>query len=75
MADSFDHKENTIEEAYCFANIIIINYENLKIKDYDKLEKYIIRFLVILKKRKDKADLPIYKRTLEIIKELESYDN
>ncbi len=75
MADSFDHKENTIEEAYCLANIIIINYENLKVKDYDKLEKYIIRFLVILKKRKNIADLPLYKRTLEIIKELESYDN
>ena len=75
MVDSFDPKENTIEEAYCLANIIIINYENLKVKDYDKLEKYIIRFLVILKKRKNIADLPLYKRTLEIIKELESYDN
>ena len=75
MADSFDHKENTIEEAYCLANIIIINYENLKIRDYYKLESNIIRFLVILKKRKNIADLPLYKRALDIIKELESHDD
>ena len=49
MINSIDKNERSIEEAYCLAAIIHINFEILQIQDYDKLGYYIERFNFIIK--------------------------
>ena len=49
MINSIDKNERSIEEAYCLAAIIQINFEILQIQDYDKLGYYIERFNFIIK--------------------------
>ena len=49
MMNSFDKNEKSIQEAYCLACIIQINFEILQIQDYETLEKYIERFNFIIK--------------------------
>ena len=49
MMNSLDKNEKSIQEAYCLASIIKINFEILKIQDYEMLEKYIERFNFIIK--------------------------
>ena len=53
MADSYDKKENCIEEAYCIANIIKIMYKIYKDKNYDKLMDYIYRLEDIMEGKED----------------------
>ena len=49
MADSFVQSKKSIGEAYCLANIIIIDYRLLGIKEYDNLAYYIEKFETIMK--------------------------
>ena len=70
MVDSFDKKENSLAEAYCLANIIKINYVIYKVKDYDKLVKYINRFEKIMDGREDEK-YNWYEEIKEIIKNIE----
>ena len=70
MIDSFDKKENSLAEAYCLANIIKINYIIYKVKDYDKLVKYINRFEKIMDGREDEK-YNWYEEIKEIIKNIE----
>ena len=70
MVDSFDKKENSLAEAYCLANIIKINYMIYKVKDYDKLAKYINRFEKIMEDKENKK-YDWYEEIKEIIKNIE----
>ena len=70
MADSFDKKENSIGEAYCISNIIIINNMFFK-KGYDQLWSYINRLKTILFTRQDE-NYDWINSVKEIIKLIES---
>ena len=70
MVDSFDRKENSLAEAYCLANIIKIKYLIFKVKDYDKLAKYINRLEKIMEGREDEK-YNWYEDIKEIIKNIE----
>jgi hypothetical protein len=66
MANSFDKSQNTIEEAFCLANIIKMKYKYMNIRDTEKLEGYIERLRQIMAKKKvDKY--PWYSRINELI--------
>ena len=69
MADSYDKNQNRIEEAFCLANIIKINYKYLNIKDTEKLERYIERLRIIMDK-KDEDKYQWYSKAKEIINNL-----
>ena len=71
MLGAFDPKEKTIEEAFCLANIIIINYDNLNVRDYEKLANYIAKFKRIMKE-KNVENKPWYEETMKIINQLEN---
>jgi hypothetical protein len=49
MLESFDKNKKSLEEAYCLANIIKLNYKYFNNKDYDNLSSYIIRLEHIMK--------------------------
>ena len=66
MANSFDEKKRLVGEAYCYANIIEINYDMLNVKDYERLESYIEKFEYIMK-GKDKESYPWYNKVKSII--------
>ena len=69
MADSYDKNQKSIEEAFCLANIIKINYIYLNIKDTEKLERYIERLRIIMD-NKDEDKYQWYSRAKEIINNL-----
>ena len=69
MADSYDKNQKRIEEAFCLANIIKINYKYLNIKDLEKLERYIERLRIIMD-NKNVDQYQWYSRTKEIINNL-----
>ena len=73
MADSFDKNKRTLGEAYCLANIIDINYYILKITDYDRLYKYLVRFNIIMEGKEDEK-YEWYKKVKEIIKNIHFED-
>ena len=52
MSDSFDKTQNSIGEAYCISNVILINYTFYK-KGYKQLWPYINRFNTIINIRKN----------------------
>ena len=52
MAESFDKTQNSIAEAYCISNIILINHIYFK-KRYKQLRPYIFRFNNIICERKN----------------------
>ena len=70
MADSFDKKENSIGEAYCISNIIIINNMFFQ-KGYEQLWSYINRLKTILFTRQDE-NYDWINTVKEIIKLIES---
>ena len=70
MADSFDKKENSIGEAYCISNIIIINHMFFK-KGYNQLWSYINRLKTIFFTRQDE-NYDWINTVKEIIKLIES---
>jgi len=72
MADSFDKKENSIGEAYCISNIIIINNMFFK-KGYQQLWSYINRLKTILFTRQDE-NYDWINTVKEIIKLIEAGD-
>ena len=47
ISETFQFKEKSIGQAYCFANIIKINYKILKNKNLSKLEDYINKLEII----------------------------
>ena len=53
MADSYDKKEKSVEEAFCIANIIKILYTIYKDRNIDKLMEYIYRLEDIMEGRED----------------------
>ena len=73
MADSYDKSKKSLGEAYCLANIININYSIYKIRDYDRLYKYIVRLNVIMEGREDEKP-NWYKDVQKIIKAIEPED-
>ena len=72
MAESFDVDKNPIEEAYCLAYIIVLNFDNLKNKNFVEYEEEIEKFKTIMKSNNIKEDFPIYKRAMEIIRDYEN---
>ena len=69
MANSFDKSQNTIEEAFCLANIIKMKYKYMNIRDAEKLEGYIERLRQIMAK-KEVDKYPWYSRINELINNL-----
>ena len=69
MLDSFDKNKKLVEEAYCLANIIHINYEKLNCKDLDILCIYIERLKFIMK-GKNWSQYSWYNKIIKIIKEI-----
>ena len=69
MSNAFQFKEKSIGQAYCFANIIKINYKILKNKNLSKLEDYIEKLDIIMSEREDQNYL-WYIEAKEIIKEI-----
>ena len=70
MANTYDKKVKNIFKAYCYANIIKINYKILRNNDYDKLEDYIEIFKENLK-GEEYEKLKWYKDIKKIIEEIE----
>ena len=52
MVDSFDKTQNSMAEAHCISNIILINHIYFK-KRYKQLKPYIFRFNTIINKNKN----------------------
>ena len=69
MANSYNFKERNIGQAYCLANIIRINYEILKNKNFSNLYDYIEKIEIIMSERKDEK-YNWYNEVKEIIKEI-----
>ena len=71
MVDSFDKNKKEIGEAYCLANIIIINYQVLGIREYDKFLYDIERFEFIMEGR-DVNQYTWYKEIRDTINKINS---
>ena len=71
MVDSFDKNKKEIGEAYCLANIIIINYKLLGIREYDKFLYDIARFEFIMEGR-DVNQYTWYKEIRDTINKINS---
>ena len=74
MLDSFDKDDNLIEEGFCLANIIKLNYKITKKKNIDKLMDYIQRLEIIIESNEDKQ-YDWHEEIKNIIEEIEgNYD-
>ena len=69
MSNTFQFKEKNIGQAFCFANIIKINYKILKNKNLSKLEDYIDKLEIIMSEREDQ-NYQWYIEIKDIIKEI-----
>ena len=69
MSNTFQFKEKSISQAFCFANIIKINYKILKNKNLSKLEDYIEKLELIMSEKEDQNYM-WYIEIKDIIKEI-----
>ena len=69
ISNRFQFKEKNIDQAFCFANIIKINYKILKNKNLSKLEDYIEKLEIIMSEKEDQNYL-WYIEIKDIIKEI-----
>ena len=73
MIESFDKNKKSLEEAYCLANIIKLNYNYLDNEDYDNLRSYIERLEHIMEGYD--ADFDWCKDIKEIIESIKKNSN
>ena len=69
MANTYNFKERKIGQAYCLANIIIINYKILKSTNLLKLNGYLEKLEIIMSEREDEK-YEWYEEIKEFIREI-----
>ena len=69
ISNTFQFKEKNIGQAFCFANIIKINYKILKNKNLFKLGDYIDKLEIIMSENEDQ-NYHWYKEIKDIIEEI-----